>query len=93
VRTVRVRDLSAGLIEKAGYDGQTLAVAHDRELIGIVIPVTQSLVDFPIEQNMSRVLNTRCGDRGDAGHGPGARRRAGREHVDLSHVGLLTRYV
>ena len=36
--------------------GQTLALTHDRELIGIVIPVTQNLVHFLIEQNISRVL-------------------------------------
>jgi hypothetical protein len=56
VRTVRIGDLSAGLIEKAGEDGQTLAITHDRELIGIVIPVTRGLVEFLIEQNVSRVL-------------------------------------
>jgi hypothetical protein len=54
--TVRVGDLSADLIEKAGQSGQTLAVTHHRELIGIVIPVTSGLVEFLIEQNMSRVL-------------------------------------
>ena len=56
VRTVRIGDLSASLIEKAGEDGQTLAITHDRELIGIVIPVTRGLVEFLIEQNVSRVL-------------------------------------
>jgi hypothetical protein len=56
VRTVRIGDLSAGLIERAGEAGQTLAITHDRELIGILIPVTQGLVQFLIEQNMSRVL-------------------------------------
>ena len=55
-RTVRIGDLSAGLIEEAGRGGQTLAITHDRELIGIVIPVTQELVQFVIEQNISRVL-------------------------------------
>ena len=53
---VRIRDLTAALIEKAGADGQTLAVTHDGELIGIIIPVTRGLVEFLIEQNMSRIL-------------------------------------
>jgi antitoxin (DNA-binding transcriptional repressor) of toxin-antitoxin stability system len=56
VHTVRMGDLTAGRIQRAGEDGQTLAVTHDRELIGIVIPVTRGLVEFLIEQNMSRVL-------------------------------------
>jgi hypothetical protein len=56
VRTVRIGDLSAKLIEQAGEAGQTLAITHDRELLGILIPVTQGLVQFLIEQNMSRVL-------------------------------------
>lgn len=56
VLTVRIGDLTAALIEKAGAAGQTLAVTHDRELTGIVIPVTRDLVQFLLEQNMSRVL-------------------------------------
>jgi hypothetical protein len=56
VHTVRIGDLSADRIERAGTDGQTLALTHDRELVGIVIPVTRGLVEFLIEQNMSRVL-------------------------------------
>jgi hypothetical protein len=56
VRTVRIGDLSAGLIEEAGSNGQTLAITHDRELIGMVIPVTQNLVQYLIEKNISRVL-------------------------------------
>ena len=56
VRTVRMGDLSAEGIEQAGAAGQTLALTHNRELVGIVIPVTQGLVEFLIEQNMSRVL-------------------------------------
>jgi antitoxin (DNA-binding transcriptional repressor) of toxin-antitoxin stability system len=58
VRSVRIGDLSAGLIEQAGETGQTLALTHDRELIGMVIPVTQGLVQFLIEQNMARVLHS-----------------------------------
>jgi hypothetical protein len=56
VRTVRIGDLSAHLILEAGEAGQTLAVTHERELVAIVIPVTINLVEFLIEQNMSRVL-------------------------------------
>jgi hypothetical protein len=56
VITVRIGDLTASLIEKAGAAGKTLAITHERELIGIVIPVTPGLVEFLIEQNMSRVL-------------------------------------
>lgn len=66
VRPIRIGDLSAAQIEKAGADGQTLAVTHDRKLIGILIPVTQGLVHFLIERNISRVLtNIRhdCGGR------------------------------
>jgi antitoxin (DNA-binding transcriptional repressor) of toxin-antitoxin stability system len=56
MRTVRVGDLSADEIERAGRDGQTLAVTHNRRLTGIIIPVTRDLVEFLIEQNMSRIL-------------------------------------
>lgn len=56
VLTVRIGDLSAAVIERAGTAGCTLALTHDRELVGIVIPVTRGLVEFLIEQNMSRVL-------------------------------------
>jgi antitoxin (DNA-binding transcriptional repressor) of toxin-antitoxin stability system len=56
VLTVRIGDLSAKQIEQAGAGGHTLALTHDRELVGIVIPVTQGLVEFLIEENMSRVL-------------------------------------
>ena len=56
VHTIRIGDISAERIEQAGAAGETLALTHDRELVGIVIPVTQGLVEFLIEQNMSRVL-------------------------------------
>ena len=56
VHTMRIGDISAERIEQAGAAGETLALTHDRELVGIVIPVTQGLVEFLIEQNMSRVL-------------------------------------
>jgi hypothetical protein len=57
VRAVRIGDLSARVIEDAGRAGETLAITHDRELIGIVVPVTQDLVQFLIEKNLSRVLS------------------------------------
>jgi hypothetical protein len=56
-RIVRIGDLSADMIERAGKDGRTLAITHDRELIGIIIPVTQDLVQFLIEQSLSRVVH------------------------------------
>jgi len=56
VRTVRIGDIGAEVIERAGEKGQALAIAHDRELIGVIIPVTQDLVRFLIDQNVSRVL-------------------------------------
>ncbi|WP_199930853.1 hypothetical protein [Streptomyces sp. CB02923] len=56
VRTVRIGDLSGRLIEEAGEAGRTLVLTHDRAVIGIVVPVTRQLVEFLIEQNMSRVL-------------------------------------
>lgn len=58
IRTVRIGDLSGHLIEQAGEVGQTLAVTHDRELVAIVIPVTKGLVEFLIEKNMSRLLDS-----------------------------------
>lgn len=56
VITVRVGDLSAHLIEETGADGKSLAITHDRELLGVVIPVSRSLVDFLVEQNISRIM-------------------------------------
>ncbi|MET8682219.1 hypothetical protein ABZW18_32775 [Streptomyces sp. NPDC004647] len=55
-RIVRVGDLSGGLIQAAGEAGHTLALTHDRVLIGILVPVTSQLVGFLIEENISRVL-------------------------------------
>ena len=52
------------MIEEAAKARQTLAITHDRELIGIIIPITPGLVQFLIEQNMSRVLyNTALGEK------------------------------
>jgi antitoxin (DNA-binding transcriptional repressor) of toxin-antitoxin stability system len=56
IRSVRIGDLSAAVIKEAGANREALAVTHDRELVGILVPVTQDLVQFLIEQNMSRVL-------------------------------------
>jgi len=53
----RAGGLAAGLIEQADQAGQTIAVTHDRELIGIVIPITPGLVQFLIERNLPRVLH------------------------------------
>jgi antitoxin (DNA-binding transcriptional repressor) of toxin-antitoxin stability system len=64
VLTMRIGELSAERIERAGAAGQTLALTHDRHLVAIVIPVTRGLVEFLIEQNMSRVLyNTALGEK------------------------------
>jgi antitoxin (DNA-binding transcriptional repressor) of toxin-antitoxin stability system len=64
VRAVRIGDLSARVIEEAGQAGETLAITHERELIGIVIPVTQDLVQYLIEKNLSRVLaNIELGEK------------------------------
>jgi antitoxin (DNA-binding transcriptional repressor) of toxin-antitoxin stability system len=72
VRPIRIGDLSAAQIEKAGVNGQTLAVTHDRKLIGILIPVTQGLVQFLIERNISTVLdNIRRGEERFKETGPG----------------------
>jgi antitoxin (DNA-binding transcriptional repressor) of toxin-antitoxin stability system len=71
VRPMRIGDLSAAQIEKAGVSGQTLAVTHDGDLIGILIPVTQGLVQFLIERNISTVLDDiRRGEERIEGVGP-----------------------
>lgn len=57
ILTVRIGDLSAEVIKSAGEAGQALAVTHARELIGVVIPVTQDLVQFLISQNVSSILH------------------------------------
>jgi hypothetical protein len=56
VLTMRIGELSADRLEQAGENGHTIALTYERELVGIIIPVTQGLVEFLIEQNMSRVL-------------------------------------
>ncbi len=56
--TIRVGQLTAGLIERAGTDGQLLTITHERQIVGIVIPVTSSLVRFLIEQNAASVSHS-----------------------------------
>lgn len=56
LRTVRVGELKAHVIEDAGKAGQSVAVTYEGTSVGVVIPVTPSLVQFLIEQQMSRVL-------------------------------------
>jgi hypothetical protein len=64
VHTIRIGDLSAARIEQAGEAGQIIALTHDRELVGVVIPVTRGLVEFLVEQNISRVLyNIQLGEK------------------------------
>ena len=64
VRTVRIGDLTALRIERAAAAGQALAITHDRELIGILIPVTQDLVEFLIEQAVARArYSIRLGEK------------------------------
>ncbi len=56
MRTVQIDDLSPEQIEAAAEARHTFAIAHDGKLIGILMPVTAELVEFLVEQNMSRVL-------------------------------------
>jgi hypothetical protein len=57
MRTIRIGNLSAAQIERAGANGEALAVTHDRELIGVLVPVTADLVQFLIEQNIDRIVH------------------------------------
>jgi hypothetical protein len=56
MQTVRVGDLSGSVIQDAGAAGQSLALTHDRKLVGFVVPVTPQLIESLIEQNFSRIL-------------------------------------
>jgi antitoxin (DNA-binding transcriptional repressor) of toxin-antitoxin stability system len=88
VRPIRIGDLSAAQIEKAGANGQTLAITHDRNLIGILIPVTQGLVQFLIERNISRVLtNIRHGEEQLSNPGEAGRLSASEEFLRASSPG------
>jgi antitoxin (DNA-binding transcriptional repressor) of toxin-antitoxin stability system len=53
---VGIRDLSATRIEQAAEDGEMLILTNDRALIGVVVPVSQRLVEFLISQNLARVM-------------------------------------
>lgn len=56
MQAVRIGDLSGALIEEAGSTGQTLAVTNGGVLVGVLVPVTQQLVEHLVDQNMSRIL-------------------------------------
>jgi hypothetical protein len=56
VVSVRIGDLTARLIEQVSQAGQIIALTHERELIGLVVPITSGLVEFLIEQSLSRVV-------------------------------------
>jgi len=56
VVSVRIGDLTARLIEQVSQAGQLITLTHERELIGLVVPITPSLVEFLIEQNLPRVV-------------------------------------
>jgi hypothetical protein len=53
---VGIRQLSARRIEQAGHSRELLVLTNGRLLVGIVVPVTQRLVEFLVSQNLSRVL-------------------------------------
>jgi hypothetical protein len=55
---VGIRDLSAARIERAAEDGELLILTNDRVLIGVVVPVSQRLVEFLIAQNLTRVMQS-----------------------------------
>ncbi|MEU2258392.1 hypothetical protein ABZ540_35080 [Nocardia xishanensis] len=54
-RTVPIGDLSAAVIREAARNQQTLAVTDRRELIGIIIPVSDQFVAHVVENNLSRI--------------------------------------
>lgn len=63
-RTVRVGDLSAAVVERAGAADEVLAVTHDGLLLGIVVPVNQRLIRYLIDKNKSRVsYNVHYGEK------------------------------
>lgn len=71
VRGVRVGDLSARAIERAGDEAEILALTHDGALLGIVVPVTQRLVNFLVGKNISRVIyNVHLGEKETASGEP-----------------------
>ncbi|MEV6596076.1 TetR/AcrR family transcriptional regulator [Actinoplanes sp. NPDC051346] len=92
-RSLRVGDLSAAAIERAGEAGEILAVTHAGEMLGVLVPVTQRLVGYLVNKNMSRVLyNIGYGEK-EAGTGEPMRtlERALAEHSDVLRTGPASR--
>ncbi len=56
VLSVRIGDLTAKLIEQVSQAGQIISLTHERELIGLVVPVTPGLVEYLIERSLSKVV-------------------------------------
>lgn len=56
MEAVRIGDLSGSRIELAGQAGQTLALTNGRVLVGVLVPVTQQLVEHLVDQNLSRIM-------------------------------------
>ena len=56
VLSVRIGDLTAKLIEQVSQAGQIISLTHERELIGLVVPITPGLVEYLIERSLSRVV-------------------------------------
>jgi hypothetical protein len=54
-RTIKIRDISASEMRAAADAGQMLVVTDRRQLVGIIVPITQQLVAHLIEANLSRV--------------------------------------
>jgi antitoxin (DNA-binding transcriptional repressor) of toxin-antitoxin stability system len=54
--TIRVRDLSARRIDKAGAASELLVLTNDGLQVGIVVPVSQRFVEFLVTQNLSRIM-------------------------------------
>jgi len=53
--TIGVRDISAHRIERASEEHEILIITNDRVLLGMLVPVSQRLVEFLITQNLSRI--------------------------------------
>ena len=54
-RTIKIRDISESEIRAAADAGQMLVVTERRQLVGIIVPITQQLVAHLIETNLSRI--------------------------------------
>jgi hypothetical protein len=57
IASVGIRELSADRIEQAGRNKEILVLTNDRVLTGLVVPVTQQLVELLVEKNLSRVMH------------------------------------